>query len=77
MPRRAKEKYKNDAKDCFAYRNKRCTVLTSTDCVGCKFYKTREQYKLDIAKAMDRLNSLDKEFKSYFMEKYYLHKGMK
>lgn len=66
-----------DAINCFAYRNKRCLVLTTKDCSKCPFYKTREQFKEDRTKALDRLNTLDKEYKSYIMGKYYSNKGMR
>ena len=35
--------------DCFAYRNKSCTILTIKKCEGpeCVFYKTKEQFELD------------------------------
>lgn len=29
--------------DCFAYRNKNCSVLTDIDCVNCRFYKNKEK----------------------------------
>ena len=51
----------NEKEKCFAYSKKNgkefCTALTSSDCNGreCPFFKTREQYDIDIEKANRRL----------------------
>jgi hypothetical protein len=39
-------------KDCFAYRSRRCGVLTERICNRrkCPFYKTRKQYNEDLDK---------------------------
>jgi hypothetical protein len=60
-------------KDCFAYRNKRCTILTIKKCEGekCPFYKTKEQFKLGQEKAMERILTLDKELQDHINETYY------
>ena len=62
-----------DTKDCFAYRNKRCTILTIKKCEGpeCVFYKTKEQFDLDQEKAMERILSLDKDLQYHINETYY------
>lgn len=37
-----------DKKDCFAFTERRgCQVLKNTECEGCAFYKSREQYDAD------------------------------
>lgn len=72
MARRTK-----DLKDCFAYRNKKCAILTKTKCDSCSFYKTREEFGEELIKTLDRLITLDKEDRIKIMEKYYLDKGMK
>lgn len=66
-----------DAVNCFAYRNKRCMILNSKDCYKCPFYKTKSEYKEGREKALKRINTLDQEYKSYIMEKYYSNKGMR
>jgi len=60
-------------KDCFAYKNRGCTILKVNKCQGpeCPFYKTKGQYKLDQKKAMKRILSLDKELQVHINETYY------
>jgi hypothetical protein len=77
MTRKANDKGGKDLKNCFAYKNRRCLILKSKNCYDCPFYKTREEYKEDRRKALDRLNTLDKEYKTYIMEKYYSNKWMR
>lgn len=54
----------NENKKCFAYYERNgiesCTVLTSSDCNGkdCPFFKTKEQFDIDIEKANKRLASI-------------------
>ncbi len=50
-------------KDCFGYDNGRCNILKETwayrqkglICTDCKFYKTAEKHKADLAKSEERL----------------------
>jgi len=44
--------------NCFAMKNNQCSILLKTDCVSCKFYKTKEQAREDKRKAADRLERL-------------------
>lgn len=52
MNRMREEDYK---RDCFAFKQSGggkavCIALTCIDCVGCSFYKTKEQFKEDVKK---------------------------
>lgn len=38
----------------------------------CPFYKTREEYKKDRRKALQRINKLDEEARIKIIEKYFL-----
>ena len=39
--------------DCFAFgTNKHCTILVSTECDKCKFYKTKAQFAFDANKSL-------------------------
>jgi hypothetical protein len=62
-----------DERDCFAYKNKRCTILKSNKCEGteCGFYKTQEEFKLGQKKALERILSLNKDKRDYIIETYY------
>ena len=45
-------------KDCFAYKYNNCSILTEKLCENggkCSFYKTQEQFKLDVERA-NKLN---------------------
>ena len=49
--------------DCFAYNGKKgklCEATTRHHCAECPFYKTRQQFEADRARA-DELNGLAKE----------------
>ncbi|SHJ77575.1 hypothetical protein [Paramaledivibacter caminithermalis] len=63
----------SDAKDCFAYKNKKCTILKLNKCEGidCGFFKTKEEFKLGQKKAIERILSLDKDKRDYIIETYY------
>jgi hypothetical protein len=63
----------SDAKDCFAYKNNKCTILKSNKCEGteCGFYKTKDEFKLGQKKALERILSLDKQKRDYIIETYY------
>lgn len=58
-------------KDCFAYKNNRCTALIVKNCEGCNFYKTKDQQVKDKEKAMERILSLDKEVVDHINQTYY------
>ncbi|WP_069648967.1 hypothetical protein [Caloranaerobacter ferrireducens] len=60
-------------KDCFAYKNKKCSILKSKKCEGtqCGFYKTHKQYQLGQKKALERILSLGEEKMKYIDETYY------
>ena len=62
-----------DARDCFGYKNRRCTVLKSRKCEGiqCGFYKTNEEYELGRERALERINSLDDATRRNIIETYY------
>ena len=62
-----------DTKDCFAYKNRRCLVLTITKCQGmeCPFYKTAKQAEEDEGKAMKRILSLDEDLQNHINKTYY------
>jgi hypothetical protein len=66
-----------EAENCFAYKNKRCTILKSNKCEGtdeeteCRFYKTEEEFKLGQKKAIERILSLDKDKRDCIIETYY------
>ena len=57
--------------ECFAYCFSSCKILKVKKCEGCGFYKTEEQFKNDRLKANDRIRSLDGDYMSYIMAKYY------
>lgn len=63
--------------DCFAYRNRKCSVLTVKKCIGkeCGFYKTLEQYQLDRQKALEKIRSLDADIQKHIFETYHLKGG--
>ena len=62
-----------EARDCFAYKNRRCIILTITRYQGLDFpfYKTKHKFKEDQEKAKKRILSLDKEFQNHINEIYY------
>ena len=62
-------------KDCFAYKNRQCAVLTVRRCENCSFYKTKEQYFLDQEKALNRIYSLDEKLQKHISETYHLKDG--
>lgn len=42
-----------EKRDCFAYSKEnatKCNILITKNCVGCRFYKTREQYEEGLKK---------------------------
>ncbi len=47
---------KKTNKDCFAYSNGKCRILVCLDCEGCKFYKTKNQFKQDMQAAKKALD---------------------
>ena len=59
-------------KDCFAYKNNRCTALIVKNCEGCNFYKTKEKAEEGRAKAIGRLMSLNKDIRAHIIQKYKL-----
>ncbi|MBZ4669576.1 MAG: hypothetical protein JG775_2731 [Defluviitaleaceae bacterium] len=63
----------NEVKECFAYKNKKCSILKSNKCEGidCGFFKTKEEFKLGQKKALERILSLDKDKRDYINETYY------
>lgn len=58
-------------RDCFAYRRGSCTALKVKKCVGCNFYKTKEQFRRDQQRAMERILSLDAEQREHIINTYY------
>lgn len=60
-------------KDCFGYLNNKCSILKSRKCVGtnCSFYKSKEKYREDDKRAMERILSLDPESRYHINTKYY------
>lgn len=62
-----------DVKNCFAYKNNKCSILELRKCEGtdCGFYKTHEEFKLGQKKALERILSLDKDKRDYIIETYY------
>ncbi|QGT99522.1 hypothetical protein SYNTR_0929 [Candidatus Syntrophocurvum alkaliphilum] len=60
-------------KDCFAYKNKKCTILTINKCKGpdCSFLKTKEQAKEEQEKIIERIRSLDRETQKFIIDTYY------
>lgn len=59
-------------KDCFAYKNKRCTALKVKDCEGCDFYKTKDKVEEERADSIGRIMSLDKNTRAAIIQKYKL-----
>jgi hypothetical protein len=59
-------------KDCFAYKNNRCTALIVKNCEGCNFYKTKEKSEEEKAKSIVRIMSLDKNIRAAIIQKYEL-----
>jgi hypothetical protein len=57
--------------NCFAYKQNGCTALKIKKCEGCSFYKTKEQYKLDQQKVVERILLLDEEKRIYIIQSYY------
>lgn len=49
-----------DEKECFAYKNRKCSVLRINKCEGhgCGFYKTNEQLQMERQKSLQRIQSL-------------------
>jgi len=60
-------------KDCFAYKNKECTIFKTGKCEGldCGFYKTKEESEADRIKSIERIVSLDREKREHINQKYY------
>lgn len=60
-------------KDCFAYNSnkKECNALTTIDCEGCDFYKTKSQFKKEQAKARKHVLSLDRDIRNHIIDSYY------
>ena len=56
---------------CFADKNGNCFVLIKTQCEGCSFYQTYDNYRLGRKKAMIRLASLPKDLQEYINQKYF------
>lgn len=57
---------------CFADKAENyCSALKEKKCEGCQFYKTVEQAKRDRAKALQRIESLDLETRTYIYDKYF------
>ncbi|MEE0265556.1 MAG: hypothetical protein UD936_08025 [Acutalibacteraceae bacterium] len=42
--------------NCFAMNNGKCSILTNTNCVCCKFFKTKHQLKIEHEECEKRLN---------------------
>lgn len=57
--------------NCAFNKGHSCIALREKDCVGCAFYKTREQLVEGRHRAMDRINALPKTKKYYIIHKYY------
>ena len=58
-------------RDCFAFRRGSCTALKVKKCVGCSFYKTKEQFKKDQLRAINRILSLDAGRREHIINTYY------
>lgn len=56
---------------CFAYINRGCMALKVRECNNCNFFKTKEEAEEGKQKAIDRINSLDKEKRDLIKETYY------
>lgn len=48
-----------------------CSALKEKECDGCPFFKTVAQAKKDRAKALQRIESLDLETRTYIYDKYF------
>ncbi|APM39946.1 hypothetical protein [Clostridium kluyveri] len=59
--------------NCFAYKNSRCKILKSTQCVNnsCSFFKTEEEQEESLNKAYARIASLDKAIQKSIADTYY------
>ena len=65
--------------DCFAYdktKHRKCTALKKIQCRDCNFYKTREKFKADRLKALQRIMSLSKDLRNYIVERYSVKGGL-
>jgi hypothetical protein len=62
-----------NVKDCFAYKNKKCSILKSRKCEGtqCGFFKTKDEFELGQKKALERILSLDRGLVELIIDKYY------
>ena len=49
----------------------KCRALKEKDCVGCRFYKTKERLREGREKAAIRVSQLEPEFQSYIRQKHY------
>lgn len=57
--------------DCAFKNNNKCSALTTMQCEGCNFYKTREQVIEGRLKAAKRIESLPKATQKKIRRKYY------
>jgi hypothetical protein len=62
----------NNKKDCFAYSDGKCNILTKMLCKNgkCRFGKTKQQFRRDIIKSKKRIDSLPPIKKQAIKEKY-------
>ena len=56
---------------CFAENKGRCTALKIKECEECSFFKTKEEAEEGRMKAIERIDSLNKERRDHINEIYY------
>jgi hypothetical protein len=62
-------------KCAFDLGKRKCSALTTKNCVGCKFCKSTEELKEGREKATERLMTLDKATFDYINDKYSARAG--
>ncbi len=56
--------------NCFAL-GRQCSILKKTECQGCSFMKSKEEYINSKRKSYNRLASLPEVRQDYISDKYY------
>lgn len=56
--------------DCFSMHNGECAALNETNCLNCKFYRTKAAMRKSRERAAKRIRGLDKVTQTYIAEKY-------
>lgn len=57
--------------NCVFDNEDKCRALNEKDCIGCSFYKTKEQLIEGREKAEMRVSQLEPELRQHFIHKYY------